>query len=110
MTLPPVCMARQFSDQMHCNRCNLTWDAGDPNPPPCKDPDWEMFDLERANKKDKTILALAVFFISAFLMVLFIGLASWFPTLMVPGRITAAGTAAGFTCAWTWWYVFGKRK
>lgn len=29
------CKARQFSDQMHCSVCNLTWDINDPCPPEC---------------------------------------------------------------------------
>lgn len=29
------CKARQFSDQMYCHKCNLTWDVNDPEPPEC---------------------------------------------------------------------------
>lgn len=30
------CKAIQYSDQMRCNTCNLTWDVNDPDPPKCK--------------------------------------------------------------------------
>lgn len=30
------CKARQYSDQMQCP-CGLAWDAGDPDPPRCRD-------------------------------------------------------------------------
>jgi len=30
------CQARQHSDQMHCAKCRLTWDANDPDPPVCR--------------------------------------------------------------------------
>lgn len=29
------CAARQFSDQMQCAPCRLTWDTNDPDPPAC---------------------------------------------------------------------------
>ena len=29
------CKARQYSDQMQCATCGLTWDVNDPDPPPC---------------------------------------------------------------------------
>lgn len=29
------CAARQYSDQMHCAACRLTWDTNDTDPPPC---------------------------------------------------------------------------
>lgn len=31
-----TCKARQHSDQMVCDRCNLCWDMNDPDPPECK--------------------------------------------------------------------------
>lgn len=31
----PGCRAVQYSDQMHCPDCDLTWDMNDPEPPPC---------------------------------------------------------------------------
>ena len=31
----PGCEARQFSDQMRCERCNVTWDVNDPDEPEC---------------------------------------------------------------------------
>ncbi len=31
----PGCRARQYSDQMHCSNCGLTWDMNDPHPPKC---------------------------------------------------------------------------
>lgn len=30
------CQARQYSDQMHCGLCGLTWDMNDIDPPQCK--------------------------------------------------------------------------
>lgn len=30
-----ACKARQFSDQMCCSKCNLSWDKNDPEPPTC---------------------------------------------------------------------------
>ena len=29
------CKARQYSDQKRCERCNLTWDMNDDDPPKC---------------------------------------------------------------------------
>jgi len=29
------CQARQYSDQMHCAKCGLTWDVNDPDAPAC---------------------------------------------------------------------------
>lgn len=29
------CNARQYSDCMRCERCNLTWDVNDTDPPHC---------------------------------------------------------------------------
>lgn len=29
------CSAKQFSDQMVCSTCELTWDVNDPEPPVC---------------------------------------------------------------------------
>ena len=29
------CQARQYSDQMMCGACGLTWDMNDPDPPIC---------------------------------------------------------------------------
>lgn len=31
----PGCLARQYSDQMHCPGCGITWDMNDDCPPPC---------------------------------------------------------------------------
>lgn len=31
----PACVARQQSDQKRCERCDLTWDMNDPDPPAC---------------------------------------------------------------------------
>ena len=31
-----ACLARQFSDQMCCDRCNLLWDVNDLSPPRCE--------------------------------------------------------------------------
>lgn len=33
------CSARQYSDQMQCSRCGLTWDVNDPDPPQCLRPE-----------------------------------------------------------------------
>ena len=30
-----MCEARQYSDQMCCDRCGLQWDVNDPDPPRC---------------------------------------------------------------------------
>lgn len=30
-----MCEARQYSDQMLCDRCGLQWDVNDPDPPCC---------------------------------------------------------------------------
>lgn len=34
-----MCEARQYSDQKRCERCDLTWDMNDPDPPRCKTAD-----------------------------------------------------------------------
>lgn len=31
-----TCKARQYSDTMHCAKCNLQWDVNDPMPPACR--------------------------------------------------------------------------
>lgn len=36
MPEPKACKARQFSDQMSCSACGLTWDMNDPDPPECQ--------------------------------------------------------------------------
>lgn len=33
--LADPCEARQHSDQMVCDRCNIAWDINDPEPPTC---------------------------------------------------------------------------
>lgn len=33
-----TCKARQYSDQMYCGECGLTWDVSDPEPPECNTP------------------------------------------------------------------------
>lgn len=33
---PLSCEARQISDQLRCEKCNLLWDMNDPEPPTCK--------------------------------------------------------------------------
>ena len=30
-----ACKARQYSDEMVCHECGLTWDVNDPEPPKC---------------------------------------------------------------------------
>lgn len=30
-----TCQARQYSDQMCCGRCGLSWDVNDTDPPKC---------------------------------------------------------------------------
>lgn len=32
-----MCEARQYSDQMLCDRCALQWDVNDPDPPECRE-------------------------------------------------------------------------
>lgn len=36
MTVGTHCSVRQYSDQMYCSICRLTWDTNDQNPPVCK--------------------------------------------------------------------------
>ena len=36
MSRRPGCLARQYSDQMICAACGLTWDTNDPEPPECR--------------------------------------------------------------------------
>jgi|SaaInl4_150m_RNA_FD_contig_21_332152_length_717_multi_6_in_0_out_0_2 hypothetical protein len=36
MTRTSPCEVQQYSDQMVCTKCNLVWDAGDSNPPRCR--------------------------------------------------------------------------
>ena len=36
MPTPNSCEAVQMSDQMRCERCDLTWDMNDPDRPECK--------------------------------------------------------------------------
>ena len=31
-----TCQARQYSDEMSCAACGLSWDISDPNPPKCR--------------------------------------------------------------------------
>lgn len=31
-----ACKARQYSDQMICGECGLSWDTNDPEPPECR--------------------------------------------------------------------------
>lgn len=33
-----TCQARQYSDEMSCAACGLSWDMNDPNPPKCRQP------------------------------------------------------------------------
>lgn len=33
--LKAMCWAKQHSDQMKCDLCNLVWDVNDPSPPSC---------------------------------------------------------------------------
>lgn len=35
-TCANACQAVQHSDQMSCDRCNLTWDTNDSSPPACR--------------------------------------------------------------------------
>lgn len=30
-----ICEARQYGDEMVCNRCKYAWDVNDPEPPEC---------------------------------------------------------------------------
>lgn len=34
----PGCNALQYSDQMFCQTCGLTWDVNDPDEPACRPP------------------------------------------------------------------------
>lgn len=31
-----MCQARQYSDEMHCAKCDLRWDTNDVQPPACR--------------------------------------------------------------------------
>ena len=56
MTRRPNCHARQYSDQMQCGKCGLTWDVNDPEPPKCnpiRQPDWR----EQDKKRGRDVLA-----------------------------------------------------
>lgn len=44
------CEARQYSDQMHCKKCNLTWDMNDLDPPKCKEEKEESEEIRKARK------------------------------------------------------------
>lgn len=52
------CVARQYSDQMSCGRCALTWDMNDPEPPECGAVTRRLkrTATERAHRKAMTIL------------------------------------------------------
>lgn len=47
-----MCEARQYSDQMLCDRCGLQWDVNDPDPPECRD------SYKTPEEHIKTLLAL----------------------------------------------------
>ena len=36
MNMNPLCKARQFSDSVSCELCDLIWDMHDPEPPTCR--------------------------------------------------------------------------
>lgn len=44
MPLPSRCEAIQQVDTMRCERCNLTWDCSDTEPPPCNDAERDLKD------------------------------------------------------------------
>lgn len=44
------CEALQYSDSVHCKRCNLTWDINNPEPPNCMTGK-ELFDRQRKELK-----------------------------------------------------------
>jgi hypothetical protein len=33
-----TCQAKQYSDEMSCTACGLSWNISDPNPPKCRQP------------------------------------------------------------------------
>lgn len=45
---PATCEARLNGGTYHCLRCRLSWDYGDPEPPPCK---IEMTEAEKKNER-----------------------------------------------------------
>ena len=46
-----ACQARQYSDQMMCAPCGLTWDTNDPEPPDCR----------KVDRRSKVVKAVAEF-------------------------------------------------
>ena len=48
-----TCQARQYSDQMICEKCGLQWDVNDPEPPECITP--ETLRRQRGRKALETI-------------------------------------------------------
>ena len=49
-----MCDAKQYSDQMLCDRCGVQWDVNDPDPPECLKTESDKTPEEHI----KTILAL----------------------------------------------------
>ncbi len=48
-----TCKAKQYSDQMVCEVCDLTWDMNDPKPPVCgKEPELKIYTSEKEMLKD----------------------------------------------------------
>lgn len=45
------CKARQYSDQMMCGQCGLTWDMNDPEPPTCGEEARRQHQENRAKTK-----------------------------------------------------------
>lgn len=56
-TTPHVCSARQFSDQMVCERCNIRWDVNDTAPPPCFMVPSKVQNPEIVKEKEDAILS-----------------------------------------------------
>ena len=53
-----TCKARQYSDQMMCDKCALQWDVNDPEPPLCKnDRDLDVEEGVKVFAKLKVLLA-----------------------------------------------------
>lgn len=53
-----MCEARQYSDQMLCDRCGLQWDVNDPEPPECSRQSPQERRREYADERLRRIFAL----------------------------------------------------
>lgn len=49
-----ICKARQYNDEMHCNRCGFIWDIRDPDRPKCKT-EKQIKRAKNVRARDKTM-------------------------------------------------------